>query len=159
MIEEEFSHKEKFEFEDRLSRLKALMNDAVLKLDSDFFIAGADKNSTKVGNVYYAGGTLCLDLVTGEYKCLIMLNISDETITIIVGNKTSRHLMSLHTLWFAFTVYKEVKGLTEYYKHCYDNSCIRHLYSIMMNRRKPGDPVSSIEDFVINHLIIKEWKL
>jgi hypothetical protein len=36
MIEEEFSHKEKFEFEDRLSRLKALMNDAVLKLDSDF---------------------------------------------------------------------------------------------------------------------------
>ena len=111
MVEEEFSQKEKFEFEDRLSKVKAMMNNIIPEMSSDFFAKNnKDKNLTKVGNVYYAGGTLCIDIICEEDKGLIMLNISDETITIIVGEKTTKGLMSIQALWFAFTVYKETKG-------------------------------------------------
>ena len=131
----------------RLIKIKALMNNAIQNLDSDFFSkVGKDKNSTQISNVYYAGGTLCIDLSEG----LIMLNISNETITIIVDGKENRQLMNIKTLWFAFLVYRETKGERDYYKDCYNKSCIRHLYDSLMNKRTYVN--SDIEDFVIEGL-------
>ena len=128
------------------------MNSAIPKMDSDFFRkTGKDKTNTRISNVYYAGGTLCVDVVSGDEIGLIMLNISDETITIIVGEKTTKNLMNIQTLWFAFLIYKEAKGdHRDYYKDCYNKSCIRHLYDSLMNKRTYVN--SDIEDFVIEGL-------
>lgn len=159
MEEREYSQKEKFEIEDRLSKVRSYINSIISTMDDFFERTGRDKNATKLERVYYAGGTLCLDIVCDEERGLLMLNISDETINTIVDGKQTRRLMSIGHLWFAFTIYKEVKGLTEYYKSCYDKSCIRHLYSIMMNRRKAGDPMSSIEDYIIDHAFEQAAKI
>jgi hypothetical protein len=81
-----------------------------------------------------------------------MLNISDETITIIVGEKTTKGLMSIQALWFAFTVYKETKGFyRKYYRECYKKSCIRHLYSFLLNKRK----ASLMFPYEIEELIVE----
>ena len=132
-----------------IKKLRDLMNSAIPKMDSDFFRkTGKDKTNTRISNVYYAGGTLCVDVVSGDEIGLIMLNISDETITIIVGEKTTKNLMNIQTLWFAFLIYKEAKGdHRDYYKDCYNKSCIRHLYDSSMNRRMYVNP--DIEDFVV----------
>ena len=152
MIEKEYSQKEKFEIEDRLSGVRSYINSIIPKMSNEFFKrAGKDKASTKINKVYYTGGTLCLDIVCGEETGLVMMNISDETYNMVVDGKETRRLMPIGTIWFAFFIYKEVKGLTEYYRNCYNKSCIRHLYSIMLNRRKAGSPMETIEDFVINH--------
>jgi len=135
-----------------IKKLRDLMNSAIPKMDSDFFRkTGKDKTNTRISNVYYAGGTLCVDVVSGDEIGLIMLNISDETITIIVGEKTTKNLMNIQTLWFAFLIYKEAKGdHRDYYKDCYNKSCIRHLYDSLMNKRTYVN--SDIEDFVIEGL-------
>jgi hypothetical protein len=136
--------------EELLIKLKTLMNNTILKMDSDFFYKeiGVDKIDTQISNVYYAGGTLCVDVVGGkDDKGLIMLNISNETITIIVKDKETKHLMNIQTLWFAFYIYRLVKGDREYYKNCYNKSCIRHLYNSLMDRRTYVN--SDIEDFVV----------
>lgn len=147
MTEREYNQKEKFEIEDRLSKVKSYINSIIIpEMDDDFFErTGTDKKSTKVNRIYYAGGTLCMDVICGKEEALFILNISDETFTTIVNGKQTRRLMPIRHLWLAFTIYKEVKGFTEYYKNCYDKSCIRQLYGVMMNRHETGYPMSTIE--------------
>jgi len=148
--EEAYSQKEKFEIEDRLSKFRSYINSIIPKMNDDFFErTGTDKESTKVNRVYYAGGTLCLDIVCGKEEGLIMLNISNETITTVVNGKETVRLMYIIHLWFAFTIYKDVKGHTQYFRDCYNKSCIRHLYSMMMNRRESGSPMDKIEDLIL----------
>lgn len=158
MTEEEFTQKQKFEFEDRLSKIRSIMNSVIPDMDSDFFDrTGRDKESTSIEQVYYAGGTLCLDIICGKDKGLIMLNISNETITITVEDKTIVRLMPIRTLWFAFTCYKEVKGFhLKYYRDCYKKSCIRHLYSMLMNRHgenKYSTAHPELDDLILEHAI------
>ena len=153
MIEKEYSQKEKFEIEDRLSKVRSYINSIIPKMDDEFFEkAGKSKESTKLKQVYYAGGTLCLDIVCSKEEAVFMLNISDETITIIVDGKETRRLMPIGHLLFAFTIYKEVKGFhKEYYRDCYKKSCIRHLYTMLMNKREDHVFNSKIEDLILDH--------
>lgn len=147
MIEErEFSQKEKFEMEARLAEMRSMMNSVIPKMDNKTI----DGVEAKIGKVYYAGGTLCIDIIFGSSSGLVMLNISSETITFVLGDKQTISLMSLPQLWFAFTMYKGVKGLTDYYQKSYQQSCIRHLYSILMDKHD-SNGISKIHDFVLKH--------
>jgi hypothetical protein len=147
MIEErEFTQKEKFEMEARLAEMRSMMNSVIPNIDDSLF------SDAKVDKVYYAGGTLCIDMIFGgsSGSGLVMLNVSSETITFIVGDKQSIRLMSIPQLWFAFTMYYQVKGLTDYYHKSYNNSCIRHLYSVLMDKHDIHG-ISKIQNFVLEH--------
>lgn len=152
MIEErEFTQKEKFEMEARLAEMRSMMNAVIPNMDDSFFSdIKKNKAEAKVDKVYYAGGTLCVDIVLGSSSGLVMLNVSSETITFILGDKQSIHLMSIPQLWFAFTMYYQVKGLTDYYHKSYNNSCIRHLYGVLMDKHDVHG-ISKIQNFVLEH--------
>lgn len=152
MIEErEFTQKEKFEMEARLAEMRSLMNSVIPNMDDSLFSKiKKDKTESKVNRVYYAGGTLCLDISLGSTSGIIMLNISSEKITFIIDEKQSVCLMSIPQLWFAFTMYYKVKGLTDYYQNSYKNSCIRHLYSVLMDKHDING-ISQILDSFLEH--------
>jgi hypothetical protein len=156
MIEEEFSQYEKFEFEDRISKIKNLINDTIQKMNIDLFArAGKDKKSTKAERVCYDNGKLCLYVVCEKEKAVIELDISDETVTFTVNKKINKQLMSIQELWFAFSVYKEVKGFhRKYYRECYKKSCIRHLYSLLMNRHTESIFNTGLEDLLMESAIM-----
>lgn len=82
-------------------------------------------------NCYYAGGTLCLDTNKGE---TILLNINEEIFSVENGKESARYLMPLNVLYFAFSIYLQIKGKTSYFYECYENSCIRHLYNTDLER-------------------------
>lgn len=155
MIEErEFTQKEKFEMEARLAEMRSMMNAVIPNMDDSLFSDFKNKTEAKVSKVYYAGGTLCIDIVLGSSSGLIMLNISSETITFIIENdktyKQSIRLMSIPQLWFSFTVYRNTKGLTDYYRKSHDKSCIRHLYNLLMEKHDVYG-ISKIQDSFLEH--------
>ncbi len=152
MIEErEFTQKEKFEMEARLAEMRSMMNAVIPNMDDSFFSdIKKNKAEAKVDKVYYAGGTLCIDIVLGSSSGLIMLNISSETITFIIGDKQSIRLMSIPQLWFAFTMYRNIKGLTDYYRKSHDKSCIRHLYNLLIEKHDAYG-ISKIQDSFLEH--------
>lgn len=153
MLEEkEFTQSQKFEMEERLAKVRGYLNSIVSDMPSDFFpLKEEGKKSTKVTSVYYAGGTLCIDVQLADQHGLILLNISDETVTLIFGDSQKRFLMSLPVLWFSFTIYKGVKGFhLEYYQKCYENSCIRHQYNMLMEKHG-HDMISDLQSAVFEH--------
>lgn len=99
---------------------------------------GKDRNEkVRIGNIYYAGGTLCIDVMRqqpGEVFGLIMLNISDETYTVIKDGKERRFLLDLYSLEMIFKIYLALNGKTPYYIECYQKSCIRHMFDTNMQR-------------------------
>ena len=137
MIDKETTEKE----QERLLKMQSFINKTIIpRIDDDFFSENSiDKKSASVDQLYYAGGTLFLDITLGTKKGFVMLNISSEIYSINLGDKQIRGLAPIDTLWFGFMIYKEVKGITDYYKKCYNNSCIRHLYNIDLNKH-PADP-------------------
>ncbi len=120
--------------EETLAGLKGTLNEILQGTIGDCFVLSTEKdknmaNAMEFKNIYYAGGTLCIDT---NKESLIMFNISDETFTIqklSCSSDFERHLMPTKLLWFAFFIYLHTKGKTEYYMECYNNSCIRHNYS------------------------------
>lgn len=108
-----------------LSRLIKLFNDAAIKT-GELYEEGNLLKDVKVKNVYYAGGTLCIDT---NKAGLAMLNISDECIIYIENGKETKRLMNLDMLYFSFITYLVVKGKTEYYLECFNKSCVRHLFN------------------------------
>ena len=93
-------------------------------------------------NIYYAGGTLCMDTNKGE---TLLLNINNETISIVGPGAETKYLMPIPMIYFAFSVYKEIKGKTQYFYDCYDTSCIRHIYTTDLEK-----PVVDIKDILKN---------
>lgn len=80
--------------------------------------------------VYYAGGTLCLDIYSkGVLRYLLMVNISGESYTICDSGDSSevKGLLDVKSLKLAFDLYQSVKGVTNYYDKCFDKSCLRHI--------------------------------
>ena len=71
-------------------------------------------------NVYYAGGTLCVDMKYG-----VMLINLNETYHNTYTEQT--RLLSIPAVKLAFQVYEKTKGKTEHYKNNFKTSCIRHL--------------------------------
>jgi hypothetical protein len=78
--------------------------------------------------VYYAGGTLCLDIMNESKKFLIMVNISSESYMVEKENgEFLSFLLPLKALRLAFDIYEIKKGKTEYFEKCLKNSCLRFL--------------------------------
>lgn len=156
MTEDKFSHSELMEFRDKLHQIKNMCNTLIEEMDiSHFLNANMSKDKTTVDNIYYAGGTLCMDLASVDnnekpFKATVLMNICDETISwIIDGEQKPRSLMNIKTLWFAFSIYGSVKGHhRKYYRECYQKSCIRHLYNFLMERR-PVDEKGTLPDEAI----------
>lgn len=140
---------------DKLEAIRAKMNSLVGDMDVSIFENhNISKERTRIKNIYYAGGTLCIDFNTRDLSgenidSMIMMNISSETCTWVHNGTEKKQLMSLQLLWFAFMMYGTVKGFDrKYYRECYLKSCIRHLYNFLMERR-PVDEKSTISDDVI----------
>jgi len=78
--------------------------------------------------VYYAGGTLFLDLIGNK---MVMININGEEFNVVDGSvgdaKETRRLLPINALKTAFNIYEMVKGKNDYYQECFNKSCIRHL--------------------------------
>lgn len=77
----------------------------------------APQKSKLITNIYYTGGTLCIDFVdddSNEQVCTI--SILDATFGWFSGNDTNRNDLSDKNLQLAFDIYKAVKGETDYYK-------------------------------------------
>jgi len=130
-------HDSKLEsLDDRLKKLKSMAEIVVDKMNQDLSRFETIK-SAKLKNVYYAGGTLCMDVLLNSTLTTYMMNISTETITTVVDEKQTERLMSIGALKFAFSAYRDTKGITDYYKSCYEKSCIRHTHNILLLRRKP----------------------
>lgn len=81
--------------------------------------------------VYYAGGTLCIDIHDkSKMAFVVMVNINGEQFNVIDSQnnlKETQRLLPINALKIAFLIYKKVKGETEYFKDCFQNSCLRHL--------------------------------
>ncbi len=79
--------------------------------------------------VYYAGGTLCLDIMNeSNKKFLIMVNISTEEYVVEKENgEFLSFLLPLKALRLAFDIYEIKKGKTDYFEKCLKNSCLRFL--------------------------------
>ena len=85
-----------------------------------------------VGRVYYAGGTLCIDIFyKAKIKYILLINL-DETFSIIpVGENDEnefRYLMDIKSTKKAFEIYELVKGKNKYYDECLSKSSIRHIF-------------------------------
>ncbi len=97
--------------------------------DADFVRGLVFKNVS-----YDLNNNLCLET---NKNIIILLDISDETITIKKEKSEPNYekmLMPLKMLWFSFEVYRSIKGKNKYYQNSYNNSCIRHIYDIEMER-------------------------
>lgn len=93
-------------------------------------IADGREYALGITHVYYAGGTLCIDIYDkGILKYIVMVNISDETYTINESTTDGayRGLLGIDSLKLAFELYEMTKGKTEYFNECFGNSCLRHL--------------------------------
>ena len=94
----------------------------------------------RVGKVYYAGGTLVIDVTHKEDDELIgilMLNISNECYTWVQGDKEIKRLLDLKNLENIFKIYLLTHGRTPYYLECYQKSCIRYLFDTNMKKWEP----------------------
>jgi hypothetical protein len=83
-----------------------------------------------ITQVYYAGGTLCIDIYEKcAFKFLVMVNISTESFEISDAESGTFHkgLLDMKSLRLAFGIYEDKKGKTKYYDECFGNSCLRHL--------------------------------
>lgn len=144
---EKFSTSDLIEVRDKLEALRIKMNSLVENMDVSIFEDHhISKERTRIKNIYYAGGTLCMDFNTRDFSgqnidSMVMMNISSETCTWVHnGIEKPQQLMSLQLLWFAFMIYGTVKGFhRQYYRECYLKSCIRHLYNFHMEKRKAND--------------------
>lgn len=132
---------------EQLKFIKTHMNTMIKNMDDSLFSKHhMNKDMTTINNIYYAGGTLCVDISSVGLnnkieKSVICMNISDETIFWIHNDvdKKPKSLMSIPMIWFAFYIYLNVKGNNKYYRECYGSSCIRHLYDLQLSRRKAND--------------------
>lgn len=80
--------------------------------------------------VYYAGGTLCIDIHDkSKMAFVIMVNINGEEFNVIESDtlKETRRLLPINALKTAFLIYEKTKGRTEYFNEQFNNSCLRHL--------------------------------
>lgn len=158
MLEEKFTELELKDFAEKLENARGVMNTIIKDMDMSLFTgANMSKEKTNIDNVYYAGGTLCIDVSSLDidnkpYKATVLMNISDETISWIHnGKQNQRMLMNIQTLWFAFYIYGNTKGFhRKYYRQCYLKSCIRHLYNFIMERRKVDEKGSLPDDAIIS---------
>ena len=120
--------------EETLDGIKASLNEVLQGTIGDCFLFENEKgknmaNAMEFKNVYYGGGTLCIDT---NQQSMIMFNICDETMTIQKTDGSmefERNLMPTKLIWFSFFIYLHTKGKTPYYMECYNKSCIRHVYS------------------------------
>jgi hypothetical protein len=90
--------------------------------------------SRRFGNgvtaVYYAGGTLCVDVYDkARLSAILMINICNETVNIYNAEtkQDTKRLLSLKSLKLAFLAYELKKGKNDYYNKCYQKSCLRNL--------------------------------
>jgi hypothetical protein len=153
--EQEFTYSEIFEFQRRLFKLKSYLNEKIIPKMDDFFINNSLNKQSRytVNTIYYVGGTLFLDLISDKSSGLITLNISDETMIIKVGNETKKTLMSIPALLFAFNIYKDVKGYhLKYYRDCYKNSCIRHIYNLFMEKHIADSKTNAVSQNLTDFL-------
>jgi hypothetical protein len=79
---------------------------------------------------YYVGGTLCVD--HNDAVLLFNLNetVCESRIVVkefIESDKSVMYNLSIPNVKLLFSIYKEHKGETEYYKEKFNESCIRHL--------------------------------
>ena len=79
--------------------------------------------------VYFAGGTLCLDINDkNNKKFLVMVNISSEKYSVEKSDgRLLSFLLPIKALKLAFEIYEMVKGKTDYFESSYKKSCLRHL--------------------------------
>lgn len=72
---------------------------------------------------YYAGGTLCVDLLGGED--ILFFNLSEKFGFLVNGNPNS--FLDTENTKLLFDIYKKHKGETEHYKSSLQKSHIRDL--------------------------------
>jgi len=106
-----------------------VVENITLMLQQAKSIATDRKYGYGITYVYYAGGTLCLDINDkSNKKFLIMVNISTEKYMIEKENgEFISFLLPLKALRLAFDIYEIKKGKTEYFETCLKNSCLRFL--------------------------------
>lgn len=82
---------------------------------------------------YYAGGSLCLDLIINGKEDVLILNL-DETYRLFSGG--TRNLLSIDNTIRLFDYYKIVKGETSHFKESLSKASIRHIYDIYKRNDK-----------------------
>lgn len=111
--------------EDVVNNIDAIMAQAKNVIDERNFGMG-------IKRVYYAGGTLCIDLFDGKIdtNIFLMVNIRTETynVTLLEEDISSERLLPIEALRTAFYIYAKTKGRKsfEYYDECLNNSCIKY---------------------------------
>lgn len=93
-------------------------------------IALERKYGLGVNYIYYAGGTLCTDILDKKTNKIfvVMVNISGEKFLVSKDNgEFKTYLLPIKALKLAFEIYAICKGKTEYYQNAFDKSCLRHL--------------------------------
>lgn len=76
-----------------------------------------------VENVYYVGGTLCLDMGN---KIVVMCNLN-EIVTITYNGIERKRLLSINGVKSLFGLYVYNKGITKYFLDYYLNSWVKAL--------------------------------
>lgn len=84
-----------------------------------------------ITNVYWAGGTMCIDIrYSSTVKFTVLVNIHREQFNVIKlysDDTESYSLLPLESLKIAFLMYEKVRGKTKYYDESFSQSCLRHL--------------------------------
>ena len=90
----------------------------------ELWVNNCDLSKIKnIKNVYYVGGTLCIDMGS---NILIMCNLN-EIATILQNDIERKRLLSIDGVKALYGLYFENKGNTKYFMKHYSNSWVRSL--------------------------------